>query len=71
MHCLRIQVLNDRNNWITIIYKSYRKSKIKLFGKEFVDNNKEICKMIIKDEVKEICEYYDFKLSQSKKNILK
>ena len=38
---------------------------IKLFGEEFVKNNKERCKMIINNKEEEICEYLDIE-----KNIL-
>ena len=32
---------------ITIIYKLNNKKEVKLFGKYFIDNNKDNCKLII------------------------
>ena len=53
---------------MTIRYKLFDNYKIiKLFGEEFVKNNKERCKMIINNKEEEICEYLDIKIY---KNIL-
>ena len=51
---------NIKLNGMTIRYKLNNNDKrIKLFGEEFVKNNKERCKMIINNKEKEICEYLD------------
>ena len=44
-------------NELTIIYKiEINENKIKIFGEDFVKNNKENCKIIIDEkEEKEIC----------------
>ena len=43
---------------LTIIYRINGEDKIKLFDKEFIDNNKQ-CKIIIDDKEQEICDYLD------------
>ena len=60
------------NNEIDIIYK-YEKNtnKIKLFGKTFVENNKNNCKLIINGEILELCEYYEIKENENKNITLK
>ena len=49
----------EKVNEITIIYKI--KDKIKLFGKEFVQNNKNNCKIVIDNKEHELVEYIDKK----------
>ena len=62
----------DKNeNEITIIYKSLRKLKIKLFEREFVENNINKCKIIIRDKIEEICEYIELDINESKKEYFK
>ena len=54
---------------IIIKYKKDKKS-IRLFGKDFVDNNKDKCKIVIDDieeELKEFHEILDFKSTKKKK----
>ena len=46
---------------INIIYDIKEGNEIKIFGKEFVKNNKNICKMIIDNKEYEITERYDIK----------
>ena len=50
------------SNEIDIIYK-YDKNlnKIKLFGENFVNNNKNNCILLINNDLKELCEYYEIK----------
>ena len=50
------------NNEIDIIYK-YDKNmnKIKLFGKKFVENNKNNCILIINNKILDLCENYEIK----------
>ena len=60
-------------NNINIIYRLNRdnplsKSKIKIFGAEFVKNNKNICKMIIDEKEYEITEEYDV-IEDNKSNL--
>ena len=43
-----------------ILIKKIKKD-INIFGKEFVENNKNICKMIIDNKEYEICEKYNIK----------
>ena len=62
---------NENENEITIIYKSLRKGKIKLFGKEFVENNINKCKMIIRDKIEEICENIELKTYEMQKEYFK
>ena len=46
---------------INIIYDIKGGNKIKIFGNEFVKNNKNICKMIIDNKEYEIAERYNIK----------
>ena len=51
--------LND-NNQITIKYKINKdENKIKIFGKNFVENNKEKCKIICNNIFYDLTEYFD------------
>ena len=56
---------------INIIYKIEEKDKaIKLFDKNFVENNKNNCKLIINGKEKELKEMYNFGLFNTKKDLL-
>jgi len=48
---------------INIIYQINKKNKedINIFGKKFVENNKNICRMIIDNKEYEICQKYNIK----------
>ena len=48
-----------KNIDIDIIYKSNANKKIKIFGKTFVDNNKNNCKIIYKGKEYELKEYFE------------
>ena len=55
-------------NEINIIYNiKDDKKKIRIFGKEFVENNKNNCYLLINNEKYEICEYY--KLNKERKKL--
>jgi len=68
-----MEVNNSNNNKditeINIIYNIKNEEYIKLFGYKFVENNKNICKMIIDNKEYEIEDKYDVK--NYNKNILK
>ena len=52
------------NNEINIIYninKKQKKNKIRIFGKDFVKNNKDKCKIIIDEKESELMEEYNIK----------
>ena len=52
------------NNYITLIYKINEKdSKIKIFGYDFVENNKENCFILYKNEKYNLCEYLSGKFN--------
>ena len=55
---------------INIIYKVTNK-EVKLFNESFVKNNKNNCKLIIKEKEQELKEKYNFGLFSSKKDTLK
>ena len=56
------------SNEITIIYKIPKdKNRIKLFGKIFIKNNKNNCKIIINSKVQEIIEFIDINEKMKKK----
>jgi hypothetical protein len=51
-------------NSITLIYKINEKdSKIKIFGYDFVENNKENCYILYKNENYNLCEYLTGKIN--------
>ena len=62
-------IYNTNNTEINIIYNIKYKKYIKLFGDEFVENNKNICKMIIDNKEYEMEDSY--KIKNYKNNILK
>ena len=52
--------LKPINDEISIIYKiNQKQNNLKIFGSNFVDNNKNICKIIYNDKVYELKEYLD------------
>ena len=52
---------------INIIYDINGKSNIYIFGSKFVENNKNICKMIIDNKEYELAEYYNVKGNNNNK----
>ena len=57
----------NKMNEINIIYNIKDKGEIKLFGEEFVKNNKKNCYLLINNKKKELCEYY--KLEEERENL--
>ena len=56
------QMLSKDINKLKIYYKiNKNEKKIKIFGKEFVENNKEKCKLFIEGKEYELMEYLDIK----------
>ena len=56
---------------INIIYKITKNDKnIKLFGKEFVENNKENCYLLINNKKCQICEIYNLDTKENKGNLI-
>ena len=55
---------------INIIYKIKEENNIRIFGSEFVKNNKNICKMIIDNKEYEIIEKYNIKNNNNKLKII-
>ena len=56
---------------INIIYNIKQKNKIRILGPKFVENNKNICKMIIDNKEYEITEEYYIENSKNNNNKLK
>ena len=56
---------------INIIYNIKEENNIRIFGSEFVKNNKNICKMIIDNKEYEITEEYNIKNNNNNNNKLK
>ena len=61
-----VNFINKNNlDEVTIIYDlNYRyriTDKLNLFGKEFTENNKNLCSIIIDGKEQELCQYYDLK----------
>ena len=52
---------------INIIYNIKEENNIRIFGSEFVKNNKNICKMIIDNKEYEITEKYNIKNNNNNK----
>ena len=55
---------------ITIKYKFGNDKKIRLFGYNFVVNNKQNCKIVVNGEEQELCEWLDISNIKSKKYLL-
>ena len=53
-----INEIIDKNNEIEIIYDLKSESEIRVFGKTFVENNKEICKIVFEDYEYDLVEYF-------------
>ena len=49
----------NKINELTIIYENKHNKKIKLFGSEFVNNNKGNCYLIINNKISELIEEID------------
>ena len=60
--------INKKLNEMTIIYNIDKEKEIKIFDKDFIQNNKNNCYLIINDEKKEIAEY--IKINTKKQNTL-
>ena len=64
--------IKENLNEITIIYNiNFWDDRIILFGRQFVENNKEKCKIIIDNKEQEINEYYFINENEEEKDILK
>ena len=59
------KMINKSYEEITIHYKIEKNDKeIKLFGEEFVNNNKDNCKIIINEKEYDLVEKYHFRIFQ-------
>ena len=61
----------SEENEITIIYNTNNDHKIKIFGNEYVNNNKDKCHIIIDGNKKDLCEYIDLNMAQMLQKNLK
>ena len=57
-------ILNEKINEMTIIYKTDKKNKIRLFGQDFVQKNKNKCYLIIDNEKSELKEFLEINKEQ-------
>ena len=64
------KINNEKINEITIIYNIEQENKIKLFGKQFIENNKNNCKIIIDNKEQEIVEFLAINENMKKKESL-
>ena len=62
------KMTNKYNDEIIINYNIIEEKEIKLFGKIFVENNKDNCKIIIEDKEYELIEKYKIKNIKNKSN---
>ena len=58
--------INDQNDEIEIIHKSEGKEEVKIFGKKFVENNKEKCKIKYNNKKYELGEYMNVEGCENK-----
>ena len=57
-----INIQNNQLNQMTLIYSiDYNKDSIRIFGKDFVENNKNNCYLIKDGKQKELCEWLNIK----------
>ena len=61
-------MINGKLNEITIEYKIDNQNSINLFGKKFIENNKNNCKILIENEEIDINEYFKISKELKKKN---
>ena len=54
-----IDFIDNIKNEMTLIYKN-NDDKIKLFGEELIENNKDNCFLLIDDKINELCSEYNF-----------
>ena len=66
------QAMTKNENSITLQYKIKKgEKKLKIFGEDFVKNNKDNCQIILENKEHELSEYIDIeKLNNSKDNII-
>ena len=62
---------SNSKNELTIIYCANKTKKIRLFGENFVKNNKNNCLLFINNKKKDLCEYYNFEKSNEEILIVK
>ena len=55
-----LDLYSNLKNELTIIYCSNNQKKIRLFGENFVKNNKNNCFLFVNNKKKDLCEYYNF-----------
>ena len=58
VNLIKKKEIEENKNTLTIIYKINNPKPIKIFGVEFVENNKK-CKIIVKGKEQKICEFLD------------
>ena len=58
------------NNEITIIYKTNKNIKNRIFGSNFVKNNKNKCTIIYKGDAYELSEEFDIREKVKKRDVL-
>ena len=68
--CIKRRVEINKLNEIKILYKIKEEKKIKLFGKEFIEKNKDNCKIIIDNKEQCIMEYIKINEEMRNKKIL-
>ena len=71
LYNMKIFNLNHFIDEIKIEYKIDENKNIRIFGDEFVNNNKNICKIIINKKEEELCSFYDTENIELNNNILK
>ena len=57
----KMTIKEENIDEIKIIYKNNKEEKIRIFGKNFVKNNKDICKLLIKGKEYELIEFINGK----------
>ena len=67
----KVDFNNNIYNEMNIFYEIKVENKIKIFGKNFVDNNRNNCKIIINNKERKICEYLNINENMRKNDKLK
>ena len=62
---------NKKLSKITIIYSIDKKNNVKIFGSNFVKNNRDNCYLLIDRKRNELCDYLELNKNQKKKDTLK
>ena len=64
------KVMNGNSKYITLKYKTNNEKRIKIFGTDFVKNNKQNCEILYENKKYDLTEYFDIENKSIPDNIL-